>query len=99
MEKAIESLGRLIADGERIVRLLTPQELQLFSDSVDKLRTSIIEHVENPEFLTLTMHVNLSTARAELIPIPTEDNMVRFKNHFKELPNAVQEIVKKSISI
>jgi gas vesicle protein len=63
----------------------------------EQLRDDIIRINEDPSYVTLLMAVNTRTAKAELIPIPTIDNMTRIKDNLDQFPEAVQNAIKKNI--
>ncbi|MGI0014927.1 MAG: hypothetical protein ACREBU_16020 [Nitrososphaera sp.] len=65
--------------------------------AVQKLKEDIMAKTNSEDYVTLTMHVNLDSAKADLIPVPTKDNLDRMKHQFLSLPKKVQEVIKNSI--
>ncbi|WP_337863405.1 hypothetical protein [Nitrososphaera sp.] len=74
-----------------------PKELEPVQRAADKLRVGIAERFNSPDYVTLAMHVNLNTAKADLIPVPHPENMRKMKYNFSRLPMKVQDVVRKNI--
>jgi hypothetical protein len=91
------TVGTPTKDMEILAISKNPDGIEQMTNAVQKLRNDIITRFEDPSCVTLMMHVNLNTAKADLIPFPNRANMEKLRGHFNELPKRVQNVITKSI--
>lgn len=84
-------------DETALVKIEVPKVPDSVKHAFEQLRDDIITVNERPNYVTLLMAVNTKTARADLIPLPTLDNMTKLKNSLDQFPEAVQNAIKKNI--
>lgn len=65
---------------------------------IDSLISSIKFLHENPENMSFWMSVDVNTAKAALVPIPTYDNMLKLKKNYDSLPKRVKNTMKNNMS-
>ena len=105
MAREIVVLGKKADDeksdtGAGIAHQLVPaasKELEPVRKAVYKLQEGIAVRFDSPDYVTLAMHVNLNTAKADLIPVPSPENIRKLKENFSRLPTKVQDVVRKNI--
>ncbi len=85
-----------LADGDLVVYEVPP-ELLAVKDAVQKLKDDIESKHKSQNYVGFFMAINLETAKADLIPIPTKENMEKILLHMNELPQNVQKVVGRSI--
>lgn len=77
--------------------ILHSKDFEPVINAVMKLRDGIIERFNSPDYVTLMMHVNVNTAKAELIPFPDAANLRKLKANFENLPKQVQKVMSNNI--
>lgn len=95
-----ESVRKSTADTRPTDYLVAPaaaNELEPVRNATEKLTEGIMQRFASPDYVTLAMHVNLQTAKADLIPIPHTGNLLKLKDNFDRLPTKVQDVLKKNI--
>lgn len=65
--------------------------------AVSRLTDDIMTLGESKEHVTFLMAVNINTAKADLVPIPTIENMARLKEHLERFPESVKAALKDNI--
>lgn len=85
------------------VVLLTPMTLQAkvpepVKVAVEQLKDDLISLSDSKEHVAFLMAVNVNTAQAELVPIPTLANMLKLKENLERFPDGVKAALKKNIS-
>ena len=80
-----------------IVKAELPTMPEIIRQAFIQLRDDIFALDSKPNFVTLVMAINVDTAKADLIPIPTLDNMIKLQEHLEKFPEAVQTAIKKNI--
>lgn len=89
MDKDIaEEKGKIISTDVR--------EMEPVKDAIKALTDGIVKRFNSPDYVTLAMHVNVNTAKADLIPIPHPNNIMKLQEHFPNLPKKVQDVIKKN---
>jgi hypothetical protein len=69
---------------------------------VGKEIKQLIDHIialhDSKGHISFWMSVDTSTSKATMIPFPTKDNLLKFKENFDQLPRNVRMVMKKSIT-
>jgi hypothetical protein len=76
---------------------LAAKELEPVRNAAEKLREGIVQRFASPDYVTLAMHINVQTAKADLIPIPYAENLKKLRDNFDKLPTKVQDVIKRNI--
>lgn len=77
---------------------LQPQVPEAVKVAVEQLKDDLISLNDSKDHVAFLMAVNVNTAKAELVPIPTLANMVKLKEHLEQFPDGVKSALKKNIS-
>lgn len=83
---------------ENTILPVSPDLPDSIKNAVEQLKEDIVSLNDSEDHLAFMMAVNVNTAKAELVPIPTLGNMTRLMAHLDQLPEGVQNALKKNIS-
>lgn len=66
--------------------------------AVEQLKNDLMSLNDSKDHVAFLMAVNVNTAKAELVPLPTLANMVKLKEHLEQFPDGVKSALKKNTS-
>lgn len=74
-----------------------PQELISAKDAIRRLVVDIKALHDSDDHIGLYMAVNTQTGKADIIPIPTKENIEKLRSRLDTLPAKIQQAIRKNI--
>lgn len=90
--------ARPVSSKEIMIPTDTFPAVEVAREEIGQLARSIKSLYESPSHVSFWMSVDVNTAKASLVPVPTYDNMAKMKDHYDSLPKRVRNTMKKNMS-